>query len=246
MSKSRALCGRSIANFCCLLASLALSLGGAAPAAANPEVVLEWIEKGGVPIDPPSSTIVVSDEDIENEVVLTLRIDLILDDVAIHEFGFLVTFDDDLRDELDFVPGAEPEQPEAYDFFTPIGFFLNVFESDASFGGEIGPYRGCVVGSVCDLEPESFGGTPIANEIIEIDQVSFLATELATNDRRDIVILEVPFNEEFRDENGDIIDHADIIFGSASILPEPRGAILRASVLVALGLLARRGSRSVA
>jgi hypothetical protein len=69
---------------------------------------------------------------------------------------------------------------------------------------------------------------------------------LATNDRRDIVILEVPFNEEFRDENGDIIDHADIIFGSASILPEPRGAILHASVLVALGLLARRGSRSVA
>ncbi|MBW2724702.1 MAG: hypothetical protein JRE71_09965, partial [Deltaproteobacteria bacterium] len=211
---------------------------------ANPEVVLEWISKGGVAIDPPSSTVIVTDEDIQDEALLVLRINLVLDDVAIHEFGFLVIFDGDLRNELDFPFGDEPQAPDAYDSFTPIGFF-SAFESLDTVGGEIGPYRGCVVGSVCDLD-ESIAGTPVGNRTIEIAQVNFLATAMASNDRRDIVIHDVPLNEEFRDANGDIIDHADIVFGSASIVPEPSAAMLTASALASLAVLARKRSRSVA
>lgn len=249
MLNSRAACSsfsRTTAILCSLLISLILSFVSALPAAANPEVVLEWISKGGVAIDPPSSTVLVTDEDIQDEALLVLRINLVLDDVAIHEFGFLVTFDDDLRNELDFPFGDEPQAPDAYDFFTPIVFFFNVFESLDTFGGEIGPYRGCVVGSVCDLGSESFAGTPVGNRTIEIAQVNFLPTARASNDRRDIVIHDVPLNEEFRDANGDIIDHADIIFGSASIVPEPSAAMLTASALASLAVLARKRSRSVA
>jgi hypothetical protein len=145
------------------------------------------------------------------------------------------------------VPGDEPEAPVAYPVFTAIGsFFFKALESDDVFGGEIGPYRGCTLGSVCDQDPESFGSNPVSNATLELDRVSFLATELATNDRGDIRILDVGFNDEFRDANGDIIDHADITFGTASIVPEPTDGVLAACALVTLAALARSRSRSVA
>jgi hypothetical protein len=214
-------------------------------ASANPEVRLEWISKGGDAITPPNDTVVVTEADIAAETELVLRISLVLDEVELHEFGFLLLFDEDLMDELDIPAASEPTEPSGYGPFEAIGFF-NFFESDSEFPGEIGSYRGCVTGSVCDQEPESFGGTPVGSQTIVIDEVTFVPTAFASNDRRDITISDVLFNEEFRDASGELIDVADVTLGHASVVPEPAGALLTASAIATLAGLARRRSRSVA
>lgn len=228
---------------------LAMAMGASplfvVPAFANPEVRLEWISKGGVAISPPNDTVVVTEADIAAEAELILRISLVLDEVLLHEFGFLLLFDDDLKDELDIPAGAEPTEPSSYGPFESIGFF-DVFESDTDFGGEIGDYRGCVVGSVCDGDPQSFGGTPVGNQTIVIDEVTFVPTAFASNDRRDVTINDAPFSEEFRDASGALIDFSEITFGHASVVPEPAQGLLAASAIATLAGLARMRSRSVA
>ncbi len=212
-------------------------------ASANPEVRLEWIEKGGAEIDPPSSTVVVTDADIQAEVELVLRISLVLDEVALHEFGFGIIFDDDDRDELDFA--VNPGTPTAYGPFEPIGYFSFLDSDDGEGGyGDIGPYRGCVVNSICDVS-NTEDGTPVGNQTIIIDEVSFAPTANASNDPGDVVVARISINEEFRDANGDVIPHSEIDFRFASIIPEPGAPHLVATALLTLTVLARRRGRSV-
>ena len=241
---TRSRVGGAFARALVFVVVVAMSLS-ASLAGANPEVKLEWISKGGVPIIPPNDTVVVTDADIAAERELVLRISLVLDAVQIHEFGFLLTFDDDLKDELDIPAENIPTEQSTYGPFDSIGFF-EVFESDTDFRGEIGAYRGCVTGSVCDQEPETFGGTPVGNQTIVIDDVTFVPTVLATNDRRDVTIDNVPFNEEFRDASGNPIDFSEITLGHASVVPEPSQGLLAASAISTLAVLARKRSRSVA
>lgn len=248
MSNPRTQYGGSIVILCSAFVWMVMSFVGTAPATANPEVKLEWIWKGEEEISPPSTSVTVTEADIQAEIELVLQISLVLDEIAIHEFGFLVIFDDDERDELDFYDGAGPQAPISYGLFNSIaiGDFA-VFESDDGKDGwgEIGPYRGCVEGSVCDF-PKTEDGVPVGNLTLVIDTVSFRPTATASNDRWDIFIEEVPFNEEFRDANGDVIDHSDITFGHAAVVPEPTSAALTASALLTLAALARTRSRSVA
>ncbi len=234
---------------CSAFVWMVMSFVGAAPATANPEVKLEWIWKGEEEISPPSTSVTVTEADIQAEIELVLQISLVLDEIEIHEFGFLVIFDDDERDELDFYDGEGPQAPSSYWPFDAIAIEdFAVFESDDGEDGwgEIGPYRGCVAESVCDRDPKTEDGTPVGNQTLVIDTVSFRPTATASNDRWDIFIDEVAFNEEFRDANGDVIDHSDITFGHASVVPEPTSAALTASALLTLAALARARSRSVA
>lgn len=235
----------SFAMIC--LAALAGSTG---IAGANPEVRLEWVSKDGVEIFPPTTQVTVTDADIEAEIELVLRISLVLDEVAIHEFGFLVTFDDDFRDELDLAEGDVLEDPPTYGpgLFNAFYFdgVLDRFESDDSINGEIGPYRGCVEGSDCFFGIKTEYGVALGNRTVFIDEVTFIPTVNASNDRRDIVVGEFRFNEEFRDADGIVIEHSDIKFGFASVVPEPASSLQTATVLLTLALLARSRSRRVA
>lgn len=223
--------------------ALSLALFVAGPVFANPEVKLEWISKGGVEIVPPRDTVIVTEADIAADTELVLRISLVLDEVAIHEFGFVLLFDADDRYELDLNPGNLPQAQDSYGPFLANGFF-QAFDSEEAFGefGELGPYRGCVAFSVCDTGTQSFDGTPLSNQTVIVDEISFLATVDATNDRRDILFDDVPFNSEFRDAEGGLIPYEDITFGHASVVPEPGESLLAASALLALAVLVRRRS----
>ncbi|MDP6980918.1 MAG: hypothetical protein QF570_20340 [Myxococcota bacterium] len=216
----------------------------AGTALANPAVTLEWTSKNGVAIDPPSTSVTVNQAEVQAAVPLVLRISLVLDEVAIHEFGFTVRFDDDDLDELDFDTGNEPAGAATYGPFNSVDVF-NAVDSIEGVGGygDFGPYRGCVPGSLCDTEDFS-GGTPVGNQTIVIEEVTFIPTANASNDRRDVFIYDVTFKEEFRDASGVVIPFEDIDFGSASVVPEPRIALMQAGAVLALAALARRRTRS--
>lgn len=243
MGSVRPQCGWATKSFGSRAFALCLALFIAGPALANPEVKLEWISKGGVDIVPPSDTVIVTEADIAADTELVLRISLVLDEVAIHEFGFVLLFDTDDRYELDLDPSNFPQAQDSYGPFLANGFF-QAHDSDEGFGefGELGPYRGCVEVSVCDTGTQSFNGTPLSNQTVIVDEISFLATVDATNDHRDIQIDDVPFNSEFRGVGGSLIPYEDITFGHASVVPEPGESLLAASALLTLAVLVRRRS----
>jgi hypothetical protein len=248
-----------------LLSGIAVGVAAAAPeppqAQAQAQVRLLWVKKGGVEIEPTESIEILAHEtnkEGQPGVEIVLEVWVIPPQRGLHMFGFSLRWDEDGRNELEFVrsePGGPPGgwgdlSWDSLALAEPISSKWAT-EENPNVYGEFGSYV------VCHQEnqqcaPES-GETPITLDLINVVRITFRANSTASADTDDIRAIFKPNPEEWWSENDQgspedicpggpgISGCGAVFFGSASVVPEPGGLGMQLAALTTLaGLLSAR------
>jgi len=246
-----------------LLSDPVIGVAAAAPE-AKPQVRLFWVMKGGVAIPPTDSIEILAHETNQGEgdhsgVEIVLEVWVIPPPSGLHMFGFSLRWDEDGQNELEFVR-ADEQFGRADLKWDHLALREHIPSKLASrenpnqiVFGELGSYVACHKVETEDLtiqcEPES-SDTP-ATKVLKVVRLTFRANATATADTNDIRAIFKPNPGEWwiENEQGEPEDIGrgassgeSVVFGSASVVPEPGGLGMQLAALTTLGglLSARR------
>lgn len=223
-----------------LLAILGLFAASAAQAA--PEVRLRWVGKNG--------SAVAGSESVAAQVndIIILEVEVIPDQNGIREFGFSVRWDADGKRELDLVNARLAPLPAD----TGVGYLTSALvahtESTRDPGnqnawGQFGSVRACVNPDRC-----VFDGSPALTVPVTIATLTFRVTKFSNMDIGDVEAGVFNSTETWVLDDGSAAglelcpnptNCTEIIFGTATVLPEPSLALLQLIALGSIGVLRR-------